>query len=257
MNATRTILQFMLIALSLFAAACGRNSEQKMQGWVEADLVFIGPDEPGRVETLAVREGDTVIAGAPLFSVDADLQKADVLSGEAMLANAEQSFMRAQELLKNKTGTQKDFDAARASYRDAEAKLNWSRTRLARRSVSAPVGGVVQQVYYRPGEVVSAGRPVIALLPPGNIKVRFYVSETTLPKIAINDTVKVTCDGCVPDLTARVSFISGSSEYTPPVIYSLEERSKLVFLIWARPDKPDALRIGQPVSVTIPAKANY
>lgn len=114
-----------------------------MQGWVEADLVFVGPDEPGRLETLAVREGDTVIVGAPLFSVDADLQKADVLSGEAMLANAQQSFIRAQELLKNKTGTQKDFDAAQANYRDVEAKLNWSRTRLARRSVSAPVGGAL------------------------------------------------------------------------------------------------------------------
>ncbi len=227
-----------------------------MQGWVEADLVFVGPDEPGRLETLAVSEGDTVIVGAPLFSVDADLQKADVLSGEAMLANAQQSFIRAQELLKNKTGTQKDFDAAQANYRDVEAKLNWSRTRLARRSVSAPVGGVVQQVYYRPGEMVSINRPVIALLPPRNIKVRFYISEAALPKITMNDMVKVICDGCAPDLTARVSFISRSSEYTPPVIYSLDERSKLVFLIEARPGKPDALRVGQPVSVTIPAKVN-
>jgi HlyD family secretion protein len=227
-----------------------------MQGWVEADLVFVGPDEPGRLETLAVREGDTVIVGAPLFSVDADLQKADVQSGEAMLANAQQSFIRAQELLKNKTGTQKDFDTAQANYRDVEAKLNWSRTRLARRSVSAPVGGVVQQVYYRPGEMVSINRPVIALLPPGNIKVRFYISEAALPKITMNDMVKVICDGCAPDLTARVSFISRSSEYTPPVIYSLDERSKLVFLIEARPGKPDALRVGQPVSVTIPAKVN-
>ena len=46
----------------------------RLQGWVEADFVFVGPDEAGRVETLAVREGDTVAAGAPLFAVDADLQ---------------------------------------------------------------------------------------------------------------------------------------------------------------------------------------
>lgn len=109
----------------------------------------------------------------------------------------------------------------------------------------------MQQIYYRPGEMVPAGRPVLSLLPPGNIKVRFYIPETALPTIAYGDTVKVTCDGCAGDLTARVSFIARQSEFTPPVIYSLEERSKLVFLIEALPEKPGELRVGQPVDVTL------
>ena len=98
------------------------------------------------------------------------------------------------------------------------------------------------------------GRPIVALLPPGNVKVRFYVPEAMLPKLSAGDPVKVTCDGCAPDLVARVSFISRASEYTPPVIYSLDERSKLVFLIEARPERPDALRVGQPVSVVVAPK---
>jgi HlyD family secretion protein len=254
MSAFRIVLRCALVLLALFVVACGRDGKQTMQGWVEADIVFVGPDEAGRVETLSVREGDVVAAGSPLFSVDADLQKADVLSFEAIVANTQQTLMRAQELLKSKSGTQKDFDAAQAAYLDAEAKLNWARTRLQRRRVNAPVSGTVQQIYFRPGEVVSPGRPVISLLPPGNVKVRFYVPEGTLPQIAYGDVVHVTCDGCASDLSARVSFISGTSEYTPPVIYSLDERSKLVFLIEARPEKPDALRVGQPVSVQITKK---
>jgi HlyD family secretion protein len=99
--------------------------------------------------------------------------------------------------------------------------------------------------------MVPAGRPVLSLLPPGNIKVRFYVPEAALPAIAYGDTVKVSCDGCAGDLTARVSFIARQSEFTPPVIYSLEERAKLVFLIEALPDKPGELRVGQPVDVTM------
>jgi HlyD family secretion protein len=242
---------------SLFAAlalAACNGSGETFQGWIEADIVFVGPDEAGRVETLAVREGDRVAASAPLFTLDADQQKADVLSGEAALANAQQSFRRADELLKNRTGTQKDFDTAQAALRDAEARLNWARTRLARRSVASPAAGSIQQVYYRPGEVVAAGRPIVALLPPGNLKVRFYVPEAMLPKLSAGDLVRVSCDGCASDLVARVSFISRTSEYTPPVIYSLDERAKLVFLIEALPERPEALRVGQPVSVVVATK---
>jgi HlyD family secretion protein len=241
------------VVAALALAACNGSGET-FQGWIEADLVFVGPDEAGRVETLSVREGDRVAAGAPLFTLDADQQKADVLSGEATLANAQQSFRRAEELLKNRTGTQKDFDTAQAVLRDAEARLNWAKTRLARRSVASPAMGSIQQVYYRPGEVVAAARPIVALLPPGNLKVRFYVPEALLPKLSAGDLVKVSCDGCAPDLVAHVSFISRVSEYTPPVIYSLDERSKLVFLIEALPERPDALRVGQPVSVVVTPK---
>jgi len=125
------------------------------------------------------------------------------------------------------------------------------RTRLTRRNVFAPAGGIIQQVYFRPGEVVPVGRPVVSLLPPGNIKVRFYVPETLLPQIKLGDAIKVNCDGCAPDMAAHVSFISAKAEYTPPVIYSLEERAKLVFLIEARPDRSDLLRVGQPLRVVM------
>jgi HlyD family secretion protein len=135
--------------------------------------------------------------------------------------------------------------------RDAQARLNSSQTRLSRRSIFSSVDGTVQQIYFRPGEMVPAGRPVLSLLPPGNIKVRFYVPESVLPGIAYGDLIRVTCDGCVSDLTARVSFIARQSEFTPPVIYSLEERAKLVFLIEALPEKPGELRVGQPVGVTL------
>jgi HlyD family secretion protein len=238
-------------ALALTLAACGDPNNHGFQGWVEADLIFVGPDEAGRVETLSVREGDAVTQGAPVFSVDPDLQNADVAMAEASLTNARQAFERAQALLKTASGTQRAVDDAEAALRTAEARLASARTRLARRKVASPVAGSVQQIYYRPGEVVSAGRPVVALLPPGNIKVRFFVPEATLPRIVIGGAVKIRCDGCRSEVPARVTFISRSSEFTPPVIYSQDERSKLVFLIEARTDTPGELRVGQPVSVLL------
>lgn len=241
--------------LILLAAAACNEGPRPFQGWIEANLIFVGPDESGRVETLTVREGDQVEAGKPLMTVDADLQRADLNMNEARLINAQHVFQRAQQLVKSGAGTQKDYDAAEAALREAEARVVTSKTRLARRSLASPVTGTVQQVYFRPGEMVSAGKPVLALLPPGNMKVRFFVPQPEVAKIAFGDVVDVHCDGCGGNIQARVSFISRTAEFTPPVIYSQEERAKLVFLIEALPTEPTRLRVGQPVDVFPAPKA--
>jgi HlyD family secretion protein len=247
----RVVTGCALALAALVLAACNNKPDNVYQGWIEANLIFVAPDEVGRVQSLTKVEGDSVKTGELLFTVDDDLQQAELAQVKASLVNAQQTFDRAQQLAKTGAGTQKDLDAATAVLRDAQARLNSSKTRLSRRTVFSPVDGTVQQIYYRPGEMVPASRPVVALLPPGNIKVRFYVPEKALPSIAYGDKVKVGCDGCEPDLTARVSFIAGQSEFTPPVIYSLEERAKLVYLIEALPEKPGKLRVGQPVDVSL------
>jgi HlyD family secretion protein len=239
------------LALAAFQYWGRERSELEFQGWVEAELIFVSAEEPGRLETLSVREGDSVEVGSPLFAVDADLQRAAVAENEAAVVNARQTYERAQALLKRAVGSQKSFDDAEATLRSAEARLNSTRTRLERRKVASPVQGSVQEVYFRTGEMVQAGRPIVSLLPPNNTKVRFFVPQATLPSLKIDDRINVTCDGCKTGLLARVSFISAQAEFTPPVIYSREERVRLVFRIEARPEQPENLRVGQPVSVTL------
>lgn len=239
------------ISLALSLAACGFGSDTTYQGWAEGEFIFVGPDENGRMEELKVRAGDQVKTGELLFTVDQQLQVADLKVAEAALANAKQAFERAQTLLKNNAGTQKAYDEAQALLRDNEARMQAAQTRLDRRKLFSPVSGAVQQIYYRPGEMVTAGKPAISILPPGNLKLRFFVPQAEIAKITIGDSVKVTCDNCADNIIAKVSFIAGSAEYTPPVIYSQEERNKLVFMIEARPEKPELLRVGQPVSVEV------
>ena len=238
-----------LMAAMLALAGCSKEPENEFQGWIEADLIFVSPDEQGRVETMMVREGDRVEKNTSLFTLDSDLQRADLAVAEAALTNAKQAFERAQQLLRTASGTQREFDTTQAAFRQAEAQLGAARTRLDRRKLASPVAGVIQQIYFRPGETVPASRPIMALLPPGNIKVRFFVPERMLARIAIGDEVRVTCDGCAKNITAPITFISRNAEFTPPVIYSLEERAKLVYLVEARPAQTEMLRVGQPVSV--------
>jgi HlyD family secretion protein len=250
----RRVTTALALAAVFVAAGCSESKEQAFQGWVEAELIFVSPDEPGRIETLSVREGDQVALRAPLFTLDSDLQQADVAMQEAQVKNAQQAYDRAQALIRTSAGTQKALEDAEAALRTAQARLNSAQTRLARRRVFSPVEGPVQQIYFRAGEMVAAGRPVLALLPPRNLKVRFYVSEAVLPLLKFGDWVNVRCDGCANGIRAKISFISRTSEFTPPVIYSQEERSKLVFLIEARPEKPELLRVGQPITVTLAAE---
>jgi HlyD family secretion protein len=221
------------------------------QGWVEGDFIFVSPDEVGRIEKLYVREGSQVEVGSPLFRLDDELQQAAVNENEAYVANAKTVYARAEELLKKQVGSVKTFDDAKAALRSAEAKLNSAKTRLDRRERSSPVAGAIQEVYFRGGEMVDAGRPILSILPPGNVKIRFFVPQAVLPSIHIGERVHIQCDGCRSDLYGRVSFISAQAEFTPPVIYSLEERARLVFRIEALPEHPEEVRIGQPASVAI------
>ena len=240
-----------LAAAVLLLSSCNQPTEPVFQGWVEAELIFVGPDENGRIETLTVREGSPVEKGMLLLTLDADLQLADVAMAEASLKNAQLAYDRAVQLLKTSAGTQKTVEDAEAALRTAQARVNSAQTRLNRRKVYSPITGTVQQLYFRVGELVMTAKPILALLPPMNLKVRFFVNEAMLPKLKLGDTVAISCDGCEPGIEAKISFIARSSEFTPPVIYSMEERSKLVFLIEARTERTDQLRVGQPVSVRL------
>ncbi len=134
--------------------------------------------------------------------------------------------------------------------RAALAQAAW---RVDQKQVASTQAGLVADTLYREGEWVPAGSPVVRILPPANVKLRFFVPETVAGALAPGRKVVVRCDGCKADVDATVSFIAAEPEYTPPIIYSNETRAKLVFMVEARPDVEHAplLRPGQPVAVTL------
>lgn len=132
--------------------------------------------------------------------------------------------------------------------RQAERQLAW---REQQATQTAPVAGLVADTFWRPGEYVQAGQPVVSLLPPEGRKARFYVAEPELGGLKIGQAVQLRCDGCGEPIAGRISRIATQPEYTPPVIYSNTQRAKLVFMVEARPTPADALRLhpGQPLDV--------
>lgn len=143
--------------------------------------------------------------------------------------------------------------AARALADAAQSGRAQTAWRVEQKRQGAPMPARVQDVFMRPGEWVAAGQPVLALLPPANRKARFYVPQAAVGGLRLDAPVSLHCDGCGAAIPARISFIASGPEYTPPVIYSNQQRDKLVFLVEARPVKAeDAERLhpGQPLDVT-------
>ena len=218
-----------------------------------------------RPEEVAVLEASRSQARAAVEFSTAEIARVRPLvekgvSTRQQLDQAQANYDRDRALLENITrqievahlsGRREDIDAARFAVEGAQAALANAQARQARTRVFAQVAGRIAEVYYRQGEVAPQGRPVVSVLPPANVKLRFFVPQSVLPRVSINGPVSVACDGCASGLTGRVSFISQQAEFTPLVIYSLEERQKLVYKIEARPDQPGLLRVGQPVSVEL------
>lgn len=138
---------------------------------------------------------------------------------------------------------------AEAEVAVARAKLASARADLADRTLTAPVSGRIEQVFFDPGEVVTAGAPLLALLPAGATEVKFYLPEPVRAAFLPGTRVAVSCDGCPPGLVATVTRLSSDPAYTPPVIYSREERQRLSFLAEAVLPEGTLLPPGQPVSV--------
>lgn len=173
-------------------------------------------------------------------------------------ATAERDAARVRELQASiasaeLAGREDALRAAEEQVRAAEAVVRQAESNLADKAIAAPAGGSIEDVYYRVGEWVPAGSPVLALLPPANRLLRFFVPETALGALRVGQRVRVHCDGCEAPIDAVLSFIAASAEYTPPVIYSREQRAQLVFRVEARPAAADAARLhpGQPVDIEL------
>lgn len=172
----------------------------------------------------------------------AERDQARLAEVRAQLETALQPLGREAE----RTAAESEVDAARAAL----AQAAW---RLEQKSVAAPVSGLVQDTFFVQGEWVPAGRPVVSVLPPGNVKARFYVPQTVVGSVSFGQAVQIRCDGCPAPVAAKVSFVSQQAEFTPPVLYSKDSRGKLVFLVEAHPSAEDGAKLhpGQPIDVTL------
>lgn len=228
------------------------------------DLLFALDD----TRELAAR--DNALAAVEAARALRNQAMAALAQANAQLDRSERELVRQQGLVGSGASPQRDLEQAQANrdsaralrnqvqaqihqaeaqIDEAEAMLVTAEWTLSERAVQARVSGEVQDIYFRQGEYANAGTPVVSILPPGNIFVRFFVPETDVGQLNLGDGVRIGCDGCPPDLTANISFIAAEAEFTPPIIYSVTNRQRLVFKVEARTQGGLNLRPGLPVDI--------
>ena len=181
------------------------------------------------------------------YSTRKDYEQAD---SQARQLRSRAASLGAQERVNELAARPDEIAAAKAMVDQNQANLDQARKRLDDLMPVAPEDGLIENTFFNIGEWVPAGTPVVSLLPPFRVKLRFYVPEEDVAHARMGQEVSFTCDSCPPDLKAKIIYISPRSEFTPPVIYSQTARTKLVFLVEARPDATQAkLSPGMPVTV--------
>jgi HlyD family secretion protein len=243
------------------ASAVAQAEKNLAQARAQLDDLTKGK-RPSEIASLAAQ---LERAKANLKLAGDDLARREKLGGANVISREELDRARAQrdadqaqvdqltaDLATAKLGGREDVvSAAQAAVASQTAALDKTKWSLDQKQQFAPANAVVHDTLYRQGEWVAAGNPVMALLPPGNLKVRFFVPETDLAKIKTGATVSVTFDGAAHPYSATINYISTQNEFTPPVLYNRENRSKLVYMIEAKfsPEDAASLRPGQPVDV--------
>jgi len=245
-------------------AAARREAEERLHN-AEAQLANLQKSRrPSEIEAVRAQLAQ---AEAALKLSQAQLKRSEQLVAQNFIskdrldeARSAQERDRARvaqlaaDLATSRLAAREDeIKAARAAVATAQATVEQADWKLGQKSATAPVAGLVADTLYVEGEWVPAGSPVVSLLPPQNVRIRFFVPEPALGALRVGQNVSVGCDGCAAPVAARITFIAPQAEFTPPVIYSKETRAKLVFLIEARPPPADAAKLhpGQPVEVRL------
>lgn len=261
-------ITWLAIAVALLGG-CAKNSSDEFQGYIEGEYVYVAAPLGGALANLAVARGDTVKKGQCLFELERQSEAAALTMAEKNLVQANASltlstatFQRRKELRASPFGVisaqdldqaQAQLDADTAQVAAQQAALDKAKWAFDQKQQFAPADAQVHDTLYRQGEFVVAGNPVVVLLPPENLKVRFFVPQERLPQIKVGQTISISCDGANRAIKAAINYISTQVEYTPPVIYSRETRVNLVFMIEAKISPPDAagVRPGQPADVRL------
>jgi HlyD family secretion protein len=230
----------------------------------EAQLANLGSGQ--RPEEISVIAAELDEARSTFISAEDDYQRKLLLLDKGVVAqaavddakakrdaaDAKAAAIERQLAVARLPARPEQIDAAKRNVAALEAALAQARNALDKRTLRAPADGLVDETFYEPGELIAAGQAVVSILPKANRKVRFFVPEGRLATVRIGDRVAVACDNCADGLAAEITFIATEAEFTPPVIYSKDNREKLVFRVEARPLAAAAdLKVGQPLDVTL------
>ena len=272
--------KFFLLFLVFLLCACKQHGPH-YNGYFDADFTYLSSDFAGRLKQLFIKRGEAVAKDTLLFKVErtsetygmriSRLNKKNLFSQRQQILDqlhyAEINYRRTLKIRTNDAASQndvdlakKDLDVLKDQLTGIDFQINSSQVDIANRQWQinrkenfAPDTGIIFDTYFTQDEYVQAGQPILSLITPKNIKVLFFVPEAALSEIKLNQQVKISSDANPELAQGKISYIANVAQYTPPIIYSREQREKLVFRVEARIDSPNLnlIHLGQPVTIEL------
>lgn len=270
--------KIMGLCLLLLLVSC-KDARPTYSGYIDADMTYLASNYSGRLIALGVVRGQLVQKNQILFKLQQTNEYYQVAMSQENQDNLKAqrqaivdqihynviNYTRTLHIRKQNAASQNDLEVAKKDLDvlksqlaaiDAQIKSNQlNRDALAwqarQKQAYAVDAGLIFDTYFTKGEYVQAGQPVVSLITPAHIKVIFYVPETDLSRIALQDKIKVSMDHSTQLITGRISYIANTAQYTPPILFSRENRQTLVFRVEATLDAPNLkqIHLGQPVSL--------
>lgn len=267
--------------ITLLLISCNKKENKSFSGYIDANLVYLSADFGGRLTDLPLSKGQIVKKNQFLFKLEQTNElynvKMSQLGTKELLAQRQQiltqlnyneiNYHRIVGMRQQNAASQNDLDAAQRDLNISKQQLDDINTKIksnqvdvadkkwlvSRKENFAPEYGIIFDTYYTQGEFVQAGIPILSLITKQNIKAIFFAPEEKLSQLRLNEHIKIKTDQNPHFATGHISYISNIAEYTPPIIYSREERQRLVFRVEVQINSPDLekIHLGQPVTLEL------
>lgn len=238
-------LLFILITSCL--ASCQESKPYQTTGYVSANLIYLSSPLGGYLDQLSVKEGDSVKKNDLIYKLN-DQPEIETLSASRAKWRAAKANLAEIKRLKPQT-SQNQLNVAKEKVSASLANVNAAEWGVDTKTMRAPAGGILSEIYYQPGEFVLPMHPVASLFVPNKMKIVFYVPENHLRLIKLHQPIKIVVAN--KDYVTHIINISQNAEFTPEIMFSETNKHQMIFKVTAQvtPELRTVLKAGQPVDV--------
>ena len=227
-------------------------------GYIDSLQLFLKKEQLlSQIEALASKKPDIAVQLASLQEQLrtaghekarlANLVKNDAATGKQLDDMDAQVNVLRKQINAQKSSLEISTTSIDKEIKTLEVQVKQLDDQLSKCTILNPVTGTVLTRYTRANETTSPGKPLYKIADLSEMILRVYISGNQLPKLSLNQPVKVFTDdgdGGFREAQGTVAWISEKAEFTPKTIQTKDERANLVYAVKVKVKNDGSYKIG-------------